>query len=203
MKKVLLATKNKGKAKEFKEIFGEIGIDVITLLDIEQEIPEIEETGSTFEENAAIKAEEVANLFNMPVLGDDSGLEVDALEGRPGIYSARYAGLEKNDQKNLEKVLNELENMDLTERTARFVCALALARPGGDTVIKRGTCEGSIGFKPVGSHGFGYDPIFYPKNSERSLAQYEPEEKNQISHRRDAIDQMVKWIKEEVLTEGN
>ncbi|MRG88371.1 XTP/dITP diphosphatase [Salinibacillus xinjiangensis] len=196
MKQILLATKNKGKAKEFKEIFGQIGIEVLSLLDMEETIPEIEETGTTFEENAVIKAETIAERFQIPVLGDDSGLEVDALNGEPGVYSARYAGLEKNDQKNLEKVLEELKGVKTDNRTARFVCVLALARPGSQTITKRGTCEGCIGEEPIGEHGFGYDPIFYPEGSHRSLAQYSPEEKNQISHRRHAIDQMISWLKQ-------
>ncbi|WP_102026853.1 XTP/dITP diphosphatase [Salirhabdus sp. Marseille-P4669] len=197
MDKVILATKNAGKAKEFKEIFGKMGIEVVTLLDFDEEIPEIEETGTTFEENAAIKAETIANQFQLPTIGDDSGLVIDALGGKPGVYSARYAGLEKNDQKNLEKVLKELQGVEEKDRTARFVCVLAFAVPGEDTITKRGTCEGTIGFEPVGTNGFGYDPIFYPSEYEKTLAQLQPDEKNNISHRRDAINKLVEWIKEQ------
>lgn len=201
MKKIILATKNKGKAKEFKEIFGSIGIDIVTLLDLKEDIPEIEETGETFEENAAIKAETIANRFQMPVMGDDSGLEIDALEGRPGVYSARYAGLEKSDQKNMEKVLSELAGVEQDQRTARFVCVLALAVPGKETILKRGTCEGRIGFEPIGDKGFGYDPIFYPEGYDQTMAQLDSKEKNRISHRRDAINKMMDWLKENPLTE--
>ncbi|TCT25071.1 XTP/dITP diphosphohydrolase [Melghiribacillus thermohalophilus] len=201
MKKIILATKNNGKAKEFKEIFGSIGIEIVTLLDLEEDIPEIEETGETFEENAAIKAETIADRFQMPVMGDDSGLEIDALDGKPGVYSARYAGLEKSDQKNMEKVLSELDGVEQDERTARFVCVLALAVPGKETVLKRGRCEGRIGFEPIGDKGFGYDPIFYPDGYDQTMAQLEPEEKNRISHRRDAINQMMDWLKENPLAE--
>jgi XTP/dITP diphosphohydrolase len=201
VKKLLLATKNQGKAKEFKEIFAGIGIEVISLLDLDEDIPEIEETGDTFEENSAIKAEAIVNRFNLPVMADDSGLEVDALHGEPGVYSARYAGPMKNDQDNVKKVLEELQNVEDSKRTARFVCVLAFSRPNHETILRRGTCEGTIGYEPVGEHGFGYDPIFYPKGSNRSLAQYTPEEKNKISHRRHAIDQMLNWMKENIITE--
>lgn len=137
----------------------------------------------------------------MPVMGDDSGLEIDALDGKPGVYSARYAGLEKSDQKNMEKVLSELDGVEQDERTARFVCVLALAVPGKETVLKRGRCEGRIGFEPIGDKGFGYDPIFYPDGYDQTMAQLEPEEKNRISHRRDAINQMMDWLKENPLAE--
>ncbi|SET77518.1 XTP/dITP diphosphohydrolase [Salinibacillus kushneri] len=197
MKKVILATKNKGKAIEFKEIFSQIGMEIVSLLDISESIPDIEETGETFEENARIKAEAIADRFELPVLSDDSGLEIDALNGRPGVYSARYAGLDKNDHKNVEKVLKELNGIETEKRTARFVCVLAFARPGIDTVMKRGICEGSIGKERKGEHGFGYDPIFYPKGYDRTLAQLLPEEKNKISHRRHAIDQMIDWLETE------
>ncbi|QHS22937.1 XTP/dITP diphosphatase [Virgibacillus sp. MSP4-1] len=195
MKKVILATTNQGKAAEFKDIFSSIGIEIVSLPELGEPIPEIEETGDTFEANAKIKAEEVSKRFSQPVMSDDSGLEADALNGSPGVYSARYAGLEKNDQKNLEKVLEQLKGVEMPDRSARFVCVLALARPEKETIVKRGTCEGYIGLEEKGKNGFGYDPIFYPENMDRTLAELSPDEKNRISHRRHAIEKMLDYIK--------
>ncbi|QDP40779.1 XTP/dITP diphosphatase [Radiobacillus deserti] len=196
MEKLLIATKNKGKVKDFKGLFSRYGIEVYSLLDLEDEIPDVEETGSTFEENAALKAETIAGLFQMPVLADDSGLEVAALDGRPGIYSARYAGEEKSDQANIEKVLQELQEVPDEQRTAQFVCVLALAQPGKDTMFKRGTCKGTIIRNPRGNNGFGYDPVFVPSGYEETMAQLQPEDKNKISHRHHALVQLEAWLKE-------
>jgi len=183
---VIVATKNPGKAKEFIRMFKPYGIEVKTLLDF-PEIEDIEETGQTFEENAVIKAETVCQLFNQMVIADDSGLIVDALDGRPGIYSARYAGEEKNDEANNDKILNELKDVKEKDRTARFYCALAFAMPGKDTITVNGTCEGSILFERRGTNGFGYDPLFYVTDLKKSMAELLPEEKNQISHRAKAL----------------
>ncbi|SHG86488.1 XTP/dITP diphosphatase [Ornithinibacillus halophilus] len=195
MKEIMIATKNKGKAKEFKAFFSKYGIEAKSLLDLDEPIDDIEETGSTFEENAAIKAEEISNLLNIPVLSDDSGLEIDFLEGRPGIFSARYAGEPKDDRKNYEKVLEELKDVPDHERTARFVCVLAIATPGEKTVFRKGYCEGKIGLEPRGENGFGYDPIFIPKGYEKTMAQLSPDEKSKISHRSNAIVQLEDWLK--------
>ena len=195
MNQLVIATKNKGKVQEFRDMFSKYGIEVKSLLDFDQAIEDIEETGTTFSENAIIKAEAIAKEFKIPVLADDSGLEVDALQGEPGVYSARYAGLEKNDQKNLEKVLENLKGVPKSERTARFVCAAAVARPGEETFVKIGTCEGLVALEPQGDHGFGYDPIFLPTGSERTLAEYTSDEKNAISHRHHAIVQLEDWLK--------
>src|SRR5690625_1768312 len=124
MKQMIIATKNKGKAAEFKEFFGAYGIETKALLDLEEELPDIEETGTTFEENAALKAEQIAALLQIPVLADDSGLIIDALNGKPGIYSARYAGEPTNDQANIAKVLEEMKEIPPEKRTARFICVL-------------------------------------------------------------------------------
>ncbi|MFG6116439.1 XTP/dITP diphosphatase [Halobacillus sp. MO56] len=196
MKELIIATKNVGKVKEFQELFHKYGIQVRSLLDLEKPVGDIEETGETFEENALIKAETISKKLKAPVLADDSGLEIDALDGRPGIYSARYAGEEKNDQKNLEKVLAELEGVAPESRTARFVCSIAIIQPGQESIVKRGTCEGSIGLEPKGENGFGYDPIFIPDGYDRSMAELKPEEKNTISHRKDAIIKVENWLKE-------
>lgn len=193
LKQVLIATKNKGKAREFKEFFSGYNIEALSLLDLEEQIPDVEETGVTFEENAALKAEQIAAILNKPVLADDSGLMVDALNGEPGIYSARYAGLGKNDQDNNVKLLNELKG--ITKRKAKFVCVLAVAIPGKETIFRTGTCEGEIAFAPQGENGFGYDPLFIPNGYKKTMAELSPEEKNSISHRSVAIKELEDWVK--------
>lgn len=189
MKEVIIATKNRGKAREFEEIFAPRGLVVRTLLDY-PEIADIEETGHSFEENAVLKAEAVAKKLNKIVMSDDSGLIIDALEGRPGIYSARYAGEQKDDQANIDKVLKELAGVPANKRTARFYCALALAAPSKDTITVAGTCEGLILEERRGSNGFGYDPIFYVTEKENSMAELPADEKNKISHRANAIKKL-------------
>lgn len=189
MKDVIIATKNPGKAKEFAEIFASRNIAVHTLLDY-PEIPDIEETGRTFEENAILKAEAVSRLLNKAVISDDSGLIVDALDGRPGVFSARYAGEEKDDQANIDKVLQELSAVPSEGRTARFYCALAMALPGQETVTVSGTCEGSILEERQGTNGFGYDPIFFVPEKKCSMADLPAEEKNKISHRANALKKL-------------
>ncbi|MCM2531474.1 XTP/dITP diphosphatase [Neobacillus pocheonensis] len=189
MKEVIIATKNPGKAKEFEHIFAPRGIAVRTLLDF-PEIPDIEETGTTFEANAILKAEAISRLLNRMVIGDDSGLMVDALEGRPGIYSARYAGEQKNDQENIDKVLLELTGLPVDKRTARFYCALAVAVPTQETFTVSGTCEGRILEERRGTHGFGYDPVFYVPEKGLAMAELSSSEKNKISHRANALKKL-------------
>ena len=189
MKEVMIATKNAGKAKEFEHIFNQYNVVVKSLLDFEG-IEEIVEDGQTFEENALIKAREIAKQFNQVVIADDSGLEVDALDGRPGVYSARYAGEGRNDQANIEKVLSELEGVPTQNRSARFVCALALVTPEGEEAVVRGTCEGQILSECVGSEGFGYDPIFYLPQLGKTMAQIPKSQKNVLSHRAEAFKKL-------------
>ncbi len=194
MKEIIIATKNSGKAEEFKTFFAKFNIKAVSLLDLSQSINDIEETGMTFEENAAIKAEQIVKLTNKPVLADDSGLMIDALDGRPGIFSARYAGEPKDDNANMSKVLAELEDTKESDRTARFVCVLAVALPDKETIFKNGYCEGAISVSAKGANGFGYDPIFIPKNSTKTMAELSPDEKNSISHRSNAIRQLEDWL---------
>ncbi|MBO0960164.1 XTP/dITP diphosphatase [Neobacillus sp. MM2021_6] len=189
MKEVIIATKNPGKAREFEQIFSSRGIQVRTLLDY-PEIPDVEETGTSFEENAILKAESVSKKLNKMVIGDDSGLIVDALDGRPGIYSARYAGEPKNDQNNTDKVLSELQGVPKSERSARFYCALAISIQGQETRTVAGTCEGRILEERCGSNGFGYDPVFYVPEKGRSMAELSADEKNSISHRANALKKL-------------
>nr|WP_246624998.1 XTP/dITP diphosphatase [Fictibacillus nanhaiensis] len=194
--KILIATQNKGKVNEFQSMFKEFGIEVLSLLDIE-DCPEVEETGTTFEQNAILKAETISTRMNIPVIADDSGLEIDALEGRPGVYSARYAGSQKSDEQNMDKVLDELKQVAQPNRTARFVCALAFARPECETFVIRGECEGEILLERRGSEGFGYDPIFFLPHLNRSMAELSKEEKNKISHRALALRKLKDYISEE------
>ncbi|WP_096153112.1 MULTISPECIES: XTP/dITP diphosphatase [Bacillus] len=195
MKELIIATNNKGKVKEFQNIFSAKGYSVKSLKDF-PEIQDVEETGTTFEENALLKATEVSKTLNVVVIADDSGLEVDALDGEPGVYSARYAGNEKSDEANIDKVLEKLQGVPAEKRTARFVCVLAVAMPDGESFTVRGTCEGFIASERKGENGFGYDPIFYIKEIDKTMAQLSKEEKNKISHRARAIERLEKrWEK--------
>ncbi len=193
MKEVIIATKNAGKAKEFEHIFKPYNVCVKSLLDFEA-IDDIVEDGETFEENALIKARAIAKQFNQMVLADDSGLEVDALNGRPGVYSARYAGEGRNDHENILKVLRELEGVSDKDRSARFVCALAIVTPNQEEVVVRGTCEGQILTECVGTEGFGYDPIFYLPQLSKTMAQLPKSEKNVLSHRADAFEKLKPYL---------
>lgn len=191
-KKVVIATKNKGKAKDFEVLFQPLGYDVVTMFDVAPEM-EIEETGTTFEENAVLKAETLANALQMLVIADDSGLEIDALNGEPGVYSARYAG-DHDDAANIKKVLENMKDVPDEERTARFCCALAIASPDKPTQTVFGTCEGMILREEIGTNGFGYDPIFYVPALKRAMAELTPAEKGAISHRGNAIRQLGEMI---------
>lgn len=195
MREIIVATNNNGKAKEFHDFFSTYGIQASSLLDLSQDIQDVEETGRTFAENAALKANQISALLDVPVLADDSGLEIDALNGEPGIYSARYAGESKDDQANIDKVLANLQDIPEEKRTARFVCVLAVAEPGKETIFHKGICEGSIATTPRGSNGFGYDSIFIPLHTEKTMAELTPAEKGQISHRINAIILLDGWIK--------
>ena len=192
MKQVVIATKNKGKAKDFEALFSPLGYEVVTMFDVAPDM-EIEETGTTFEENAVLKAETLAKALNTIVIADDSGLAVDALNGEPGVYSARYAG-DHDDEANIVKVLEKLAGVPEEKRTARFCCALALAGPGMETFTVFGTCEGVILEEKRGTNGFGYDPIFYVPHLQRAMAELSPEEKGAISHRGNAIRKLAEAL---------
>lgn len=189
MKTILIGTTNLGKLNDFKKLFEKEGITVKSLQDY-PEVIDVEETGDTFQANAILKAEAFSRKYNEIVIADDSGLEIDSLNGRPGIYSARYAGEEKNDEENIQKVLKEMEGIPVEKRTATFVCALAVARPGKETIVFEGKCSGFITEEPKGSHGFGYDPIFYVPEKNKTMAELTTEEKNEISHRKRALDKL-------------
>lgn len=183
MAELLIATHNAGKAREFEAIFADLGLTLRTLDDLGI-TEDIEETGTTFEENARLKAEGYAKMSGLPTLADDSGLEVAALNGEPGVYSARYGGVKGEAQ--LRYLLSKLEGVSFHNRLARFVCTIALALPGYETEFVHGTLPGVIEFEPRGSNGFGYDPLFLIIDSNKTLAEMLPEEKNKISHRAQA-----------------
>jgi len=199
MKKIILATKNAGKVREFAHLLGQHQVEVLSLLEIGYEA-EIEETGTTFEENALIKAQAVAGQLatkeRMIIVADDSGLEVDALGGAPGVYSARYAGAMRDDQANMDKVLQALKAVEDAKRSARFVCALAMIDELGNQRVVRGTCEGQILRTKRGTNGFGYDQIFYLPKQKKTMAQLAKAEKNVLSHRQQAMNKLnlVKYL---------
>ncbi|MFJ9497506.1 XTP/dITP diphosphatase [Brevibacillus centrosporus] len=195
-KQVVLATRNQGKVKEFNRLFAEAGWEGISLANFEN-VPEVVEDGETFEANAIKKAVTISTYLGMPAIGDDSGLEVDALEGRPGVYSARYAGEDATDEENWRKLLQEMEAVPDADRTARFRCTLAFVVPGGEPVITSGACEGMIAHEPAGTNGFGYDPVFNLPEQNKRMAQLAPEEKNQISHRARAMQKLLQVLREQ------
>lgn len=188
---IVAATRNKKKLAELRRM----GIALRGLDDFPA-CPEVEETGSTFAENAILKAQAVAHCTGRPALADDSGLEVYALGGAPGVYSARYAGPQATDSDNVRRLLDELEILPEGQRGARFVCVLALAYPDGAVVTFEGTVEGRVGRKPVGFNGFGYDPVFYPEGTDKTFAQLPPEEKDSMSHRGRALAKFAEYIAE-------
>lgn len=193
-KTLLIATKNKGKAVEFEEIFGKKGYTVKTLLDY-PDIADVEETGVTFEENARLKAETISQLLQIPVIADDSGLMVDVLNGQPGVYSARYAGEQKSDAANNAKLLATLAEIPNASRKAKFHCTLVFARPSAESIVVHGELHGEIATVPSGEGGFGYDPLFYVPEFGKTTAELGPL-KSQISHRKKAVQALIEKLQE-------
>lgn len=191
--KLLIATKNKGKAKEIQEILSGLNVEVVSLLDYHFNLPP--EIGLTFEENAIQKARYAFNETGLPTLADDSGLEVDALGGKPGIYSARFAAPIATDKENNSKLQYEIRKTPPDKRTARFKCALAFV-DGDKEQTFEGTIEGLIIDEPRGENGFGYDPYFLLPDRDLTTAELSPEVKNKISHRGLALDKFIGWFKE-------
>lgn len=186
----VIATGNRHKLEEISEMLKDFNIQVKSMVDMDLDGLEIEETGTTFEENALIKAETVCGKTGLMALADDSGLEVDALNGAPGIYSARYAGEQGNDEANNKKLLEALKDVPLENRQARFVCALAAVFPDGMKIVVRGTVEGFIDFEEKGPNGFGYDPLFLIPSYQQTFGELGPMIKNSMSHRGRAIELM-------------
>ena len=195
--KLLVATGNKGKLVEIREILK--GTEVLGLKDVGIDV-DVEETGKTFAENAFIKAFEISKLSGLPVLADDSGLEVDVLGGEPGVYSARYAGENTTDEKNVLKLLSKLKDIPLEERCARFACAMCIIFPDGKKIESFGvSCPGIIIDEPRGENGFGYDPVFYAPEYNKTFSEMSMEEKNKVSHRKAALLALSEKIKGELL----
>ena len=195
--RIVFATGNAGKMREIKQILDDIGIDIVSMKEAGY-TSNPEENGKSFEENALIKARALASLINdgeTIVMADDSGLEVDALNKEPGIYSARYLGEETPYSVKNKNIIDRLENIEIEKRTARFVAAIAAVLPDGTELTTRGTIEGKIGYEERGANGFGYDPIFYLPDMSRSTAELPPEEKNKISHRGRALELMKEKLK--------
>ncbi|HEX3032815.1 MAG TPA: XTP/dITP diphosphatase [Bacillota bacterium] len=184
--KIVLATNNQGKVKEFAALMGDLSLEILTLADFPN-LPEVVEDGTTFRENAVKKARETAAATGLLALADDSGLEVDYLKGAPGVYSARYAGPQKSDADNNARLLRELEGVPAAERTARFRCVIAVSSPEGRVEVTDGSCDGQIGFEPRGTGGFGYDPLFLVPEYRATFAELDLDIKNRISHRGRAL----------------
>ncbi len=191
MEKMIFATQNKGKVKEVNHIFRDLNVQLISLLELEN-VPEIVESGDTFEENAKIKAEIIFDKYNIPVIADDSGIVVEQLEGRPGVYSARYAGEDATDEENNEKLLCELKNFP-EPHTAKFVCS-AVYFDGEKFLTAYGEVKGRIIKSPRGKNGFGYDPLFLPDGFDKTSGELELDEKNKISHRAKAFNELKTLI---------
>ena len=195
--KILFATENEGKMKEIRQILGDMDVEIQSLREAGIH-GDIEENGETFEENAAIKAREIARLTDAIVLADDSGLEVDYLGKEPGVHSARYMGYDTSYRIKNQSILDRLQGVPEEQRTARFVCAIAAALPDGGLLYSRGTIEGIIGYEERGEGGFGYDPIFWLPEYGCSTAELTMEKKNELSHRGKAL----RAIKKELEREG-
>ena len=183
--KLVLATRNQGKITEFRRILEELAPGQIELIGVDKfpDLVDVEETGTSFEENSLLKARYTSQATGLPAIADDSGLCVDALDGDPGIFSARWAGVHGNDQANLEKVLDQLKDVPDQKRTAHFKCVASLVMPDGRERVAEGRFEGHILHAPVGENGFGYDPIFQPLGLSISSAQMSAQEKDLVSHR--------------------
>lgn len=197
---IVLATGNQGKLKEFKELLKDFPVDLRSLADFGP-IPPVVEDGETFDDNAYKKASFTAKVLGIPAIADDSGLVVDALEGAPGVYSARYAGEDATDQDNIKKLLTELEETE--NRKAAFECVISIAVPSGPALTYEGRCEGEITKAPQGEGGFGYDPVFYSPDLGKTFAEADSAAKNKVSHRGKALaemtmefDKILKWLKQ-------
>ena len=188
----LIATHNEKKRAELARILEPLGIGVLTGEQIGIVLTDVEETGTTFEENALLKSRSGCRESNMPCIADDSGLMVDHLDGAPGVFSARFAGEHGNDKANIELLLDKLKNVPKEQRGAKFVCVVSCTYPDGEEIVVSGECRGYIGFEPVGSGGFGYDPVFMV--GEKSFAQLSEAEKDIISHRGAALRKLVKAL---------
>lgn len=190
---IVVATQNSGKIIELRELVRELPITFLSLTDFNA-VPEIIEDGETFEENAVKKARLTSSWTGLAALADDSGLCIDALDGRPGVFSARYAGENASDEERFQKILEEMRDVPEEYRSARFVCVLALAAPSGKVALFRGDCEGRITTEPRGSSGFGYDPIFYFERCGHTFGEMDKRSKNRVSHRGRALRKFATYL---------
>ncbi len=190
--KYIIATHNMKKRNELARILEPLGVEVLTAEQAGVELTDVEETGTTFEENARLKSQSGCKESGMPCIGDDSGLMVDALDGAPGVYSARYAGDHGNDPANIALLLENMKDVPDEKRTARFVCTVCCTYPDGKEIVVNGTCEGKIGYAPKGDGGFGYDPVFMV--GDKSFAELSAEEKDEISHRGNALKALAEVL---------
>ena len=197
MKTIIVATKNKNKVREIEAITKELGMKVMSRDEAGIDDIEVAEDGDTYEENSLAKAKAIMALCNEITIADDSGVEVDALNGAPGVISAMYAGDECDDQKNRNKLLKELAGVPLEKRTARFVSVISMVYPSGKELVVRGESEGHIIFEERGTNGFGYDSLFVPLGYEQTYAELSSEEKNKISHRANALKLLQSKLKEQ------
>ena len=188
--KIILATQNKGKIRELQKLLVDEEIEVLSLQDI-KDWEDVEENGKTFADNASLKAKAAVKKTGLIALADDSGLEVDALDGAPGVYSARFAGEPKDDERNNDKLLQLLETVPDDQRQARFRCALVVATPKGEEFLTEGTVEGQILTQRRGTDGFGYDPLFFVSEYARTMAELTLAEKNKLSHRAQAVRKAI------------
>jgi XTP/dITP diphosphohydrolase len=196
---IVLATRNKKKVEEIRRITSGMKVSIFTLEDFPG-CPDVVEDGTTFEENAIKKALVTVKYTNKPALADDSGLEIYSLKGSPGILSARYAGENATDMKNVEKLLKEMKSTQ--DRQGRFVCCIALAFPGRGVDVFYGYSEGAIGMEPKGLNGFGYDPVFYPEGYNKTFAEMSDVEKDSLSHRGKALEQFRQYLSKKLNKEG-
>ena len=194
MQKILIATHNAGKLREFSSMFARTPYELVSLSDVGIYM-DVDETGDTYEENATLKAVAYARLSGLPTLADDSGLEVDGLDGEPGVRSARYAGEDATDDDRIAFLLQKLNNIPKDRWTARFRCVIALTRPDRPVELYEGRCEGVITDRPRGASGFGYDPLFYIPEMNRTMAELSFDEKNRVSHRGRASESVIKALR--------
>lgn len=192
--KFIIASKNKNKIKELERILNPLGIQAVTEDELNIKIPEVEETGTTFSENAFLKANSACKTSGLPAIADDSGLCVDALDGAPGVYSSRFSGENADAKSNNALLIEKLKDVGIEKRNAKFCCSISVVFPDGDEIKCFGECKGYIGFEAKGTNGFGYDPYFYVGN--KSFAELSADEKDKISHRGNALRELKIKLKE-------
>ncbi|MBQ1352446.1 MAG: RdgB/HAM1 family non-canonical purine NTP pyrophosphatase [Bacillota bacterium] len=196
MSRIIAATQNKHKIREIEAITKKFGMEIVSRDEAGIEKVEVVEDGTTFEENSYKKAYEIMKLCGEVTIADDSGIVVDCIGGAPGVYSARFAGVDGDDEANNRKLMEMIKDFPFEERTARFVSVITMVYPDGDTIVARGEVEGHVIPEEIGENGFGYDPMFIPLGYDITFGQFEPEEKNKISHRANALVSLQKQLEE-------